>query len=383
MNRVCSIFAQLLRLVPRAEFEQAVQSHGAEKHAKGFRCWTQLISMLFCQLGQAKSLREIVGGLASLEGKLKHLGVNQAPTRSTLAYANEHRGWELYQTVFGQLLQKCQAEVRGVKKFRFKNKLVSLDATSIDLCAKVFDWAKFKRTKGAVKIHLLLDHDGYLPSFAVLTDGKVADIAVARKLAFPAGTILVMDRSYIDYAWLSRLGAQGVYFVTRMKADMKYKVVRKRPAPRRGAIRRDEEILIHSAKYGLELRLRRVVLWDDERQEKLVFLTNHMDLAASTIAAIYKDRWQIEIFFKALKQLLRVKTFVGTSANALKTQVWTALIAILILKYLQWRAKFGWSLSNLVALLRYQLFVYRDLFEWLDNPFDPPPAVSSQLALEF
>jgi hypothetical protein len=383
MNRVCSIFAQMLGLLPRAEFEQAVRAHGAEKHAKGFRCWTQLIAMLFCQLGQAKSLREIVGGLASLEGKLKHLGVEQAPTRSTLAYANEHRGWELYQTVFGQLLQKCQAEVRGIRKFRFQNKLVSLDATSIDLCASVFDWAQFKRTKGAVKLHLLLDHEGYLPCFAVLTDGKVSDIAVARQLAFQAGTILVMDRSYIDYAWLHRLGTQGVYFVTRMKADMKYKVVRKRPGPRRGSIRRDEEIVIHSAKYGLQLRLRRVVLWDQERKEKLVFLTNHMRLAASTIAAIYQDRWQIEIFFKALKQLLRVKTFVGTSANALKIQVWTALIAMLILKYLQWRARFGWSLSNLVALLRYQLFVYRDLFQWLDSPFDPPPVLSSQLVLEF
>jgi hypothetical protein len=386
MNRVCSIFAQVLRLLPRAEFEQAVQKHQAEKHAKGFSCWTQLIAMLFCQLGQAKSLREIVGGLASSEGKLKHLGVAKAPKRSTLAYANEHRSWELQQTVLEQVLAKCGGAMGGRTKFRFHNKLVSLDATSIDLCASLFDWAKYKRTKGAVKLHLMLDHEGYLPCFAVLTDGKVHEIHVARGLALQPGTILVMDRAYIDYLWMDRLTESGVFFVTRMRADIQYKVTKKRKTPRRGAVLRDEEILIRSATYGVELRLRRIVIWNEQKQEKLVFLTNHLDFAASTIAAIYKDRWQIESFFKSMKQLLRVKTFVGTSANALKIQMWTALIAMLILKFLQWRAQFGWSLSNLVALLRYQLFVYRDLYEWLDDPFQPPPALApleEQLVLTF
>jgi hypothetical protein len=329
-------------------------------------------------------LHASIAVLASVEGKLKHLGVNKAPTRSTLAYANEHRPWELYQTVFSQMLARCQSAMGGRTKFRFRNKLVSLDSTSIDLCASVFDWARYKRTKGAVKLHLLLDHEGYLPGWAVLTDGKAADMAVARHIPFPPGTILVMDRAYSDYAWLHKLGEEGVFFVTRMKADMKYKVVRRRA--RAGAVLRDEEIRIRSVKHGLELRLRRIVIWVEERQEKLVFLTNNMRLAASTIAAIYKDRWKIESFFKALKQLLRVKTFVGTSANALKIQIWTALIAMLILKFLQWRARFGWSLSNLVALLRYQLFVYRDLYAWLDHPFDPPPALAAaaeQLSLEY
>ena len=386
MNRVCSIFAQVLRLLPRGEFEQAVKKHQAEKHAKGFSCWTQLIAMLFCQLGQAKSLREIVGGLASSEGKLKHLGVAKAPKRSTLAYANEHRTWELHQTVFEQVLAKCGGAMGGRTKFRFHNKLVSLDATSIDLCASLFDWAKYKRTKGAVKLHLLLDHEGYLPCFAVLTDGKVPEIHIARGLALPPGTILVMDRAYIDYLWMDGLTESGVFFVTRMRADIKYKVTKTRKTPWRGAVLRDEEILIRSATHGVELRLRRIVIWNEQKQEKLVFLTNHLDFAASTIAAIYKDRWQIESFFKSMKQLLRVKTFVGTSANALKIQMWTALIAMLILKFLQWRAQFGWSLSNLVALLRYQLFVYRDLYQWLDDPFQPPPALApleEQLVLTF
>ncbi|MGA3260953.1 MAG: IS4 family transposase [Bryobacteraceae bacterium] len=386
MNRVCSIFAQVLRLLPRIEFEQAVQKHRTEKHAKGFSCWTQLIAMLFCQLGQARSLREIVGGLASSEGKLKHLGVARPPKRSTLAYANEHRSWELYQTVFEQVLTKCRGAMGGRTKFRFHNKLVSLDATSIDLCASLFDWAKYKRTKGAVKLHLMLDHEGYLPCFAVMTDGKVHEIQIARQLTLQPGTILVVDRAYVDYLWMHRLTETGVFFVTRMRADIRYKVTRKRQTPRRGAVLRDEEILIRSITHGVELRLRRIVIWNEEKQEKLVFLSNHMSFAASTIAAIYRDRWQIESFFKSMKQLLRVKTFVGTSANALKIQMWTALIAMLILKFLQWRARFGWSLSNLVALLRYQLFVYRDLYEWLDDPFQPPPALApleEQLVLTF
>jgi hypothetical protein len=386
MNRVCSIFAQVLRLLPRIEFEQAVQKHRTEKHAKGFSCWTQLIAMLFCQLGQARSLREIVGGLASSEGKLKHLGVARPPKRSTLAYANEHRSWELYQTVFEQVLTKCRGAMGGRTKFRFHNKLVSLDATSIDLCASLFDWAKYKRTKGAVKLHLMLDHEGYLPCFAVMTDGKVHEIQIARQLTLQPGTILVVDRAYVDYLWMHRLTETGVFFVTRMRADIQYKVTRKRQTPRRGAVLRDEEILIRSITHGVELRLRRIVIWNEEKQEKLVFLSNHMSFAASTIAAIYRDRWQIESFFKSMKQLLRVKTFVGTSANALKIQMWTALIAMLILKFLQWRARFGWSLSNLVALLRYQLFVYRDLYEWLDDPFQPPPALApleEQLVLTF
>ena len=386
MNRVCSIFAQVLRLLPRIEFEQAVQKHRAEKHAKGFSCWTQLIAMLFCQLGQARSLREIVGGLASSEGKLKHLGVAKPPKRSTLAYANEHRSWELYQTVFEQVLGKCRGAMGGRTKFHFHNKLVSLDATSIDLCASLFDWAQYKRTKGAVKLHLMLDHEGYLPCFAVMTDGKVHEIQIARQLSLQPGTILVVDRAYIDYLWMHRLTETSVFFVTRMRADIRYKVIRKRQTPRRGVVLRDEEILIRSVTHGVELKLRRIVIWNQEKQEKLVFLSNHMSFAASTIAAIYKDRWQIESFFKSMKQLLRVKTFVGTSANALKIQMWTALIAMLILKFLQWRASFGWSLSNLVALLRYQLFVYRDLYEWLDDPFQPPPALApleEQLLLTF
>jgi len=366
------MFSQLLQFFPRSDFELAVRQHQAERHARGFSSWTQFIAMLFCHLGRAQSLREICGGLASCEGKLRHLGVRQPPRKSTLAYANEHRPWELYQTIFEQLLSKCQPLGAG-KKFRFKNKLLSLDASVIDLCASLYDWAQFRRTKGGVKLHLVLDHDGYLPCYAVIEPAKQPELKVARSLRFERGTILVFDRGYTDYDWFWRLTLQGVYFVTRMRWNAYCKVIESRPLPSVGPVISDDIVQVGHRRYRRPLQLRRIVVRDAESGEEVTFLTNHLQLAARTIAEIYRDRWQIEIFFKALKQSLRVKTFVGTSANALKTQIWTALIAMLLLKYLQLRASFGWSLSNLVALLRQQLFVYRDLFLWLNQPFEPPP----------
>ena len=204
MTRVCSIFCQLLRLFPRLEFEALVQQYKGERHARGFTCWDQFVAMLFCQLGGAQSLREICGGLAATEGKLKHLGVARAPLRSTLAYANQHRPWQLYEAVFHQLRERCEALGGIRKKFRFHNKLVSMDSTSIDLCVSLFDWSRYKRTKGAAKLHLLLDHNGYLPSFAYITDGKTSDIQVARQFQFAPGTVVVMDRAYVDYDWWQR-----------------------------------------------------------------------------------------------------------------------------------------------------------------------------------
>jgi hypothetical protein len=378
MRRFCSIFNQLLQLFPREEFQKAVVTTQAERHARGFTCWGQFVAMLFCQLGRAHSLREICGGLASCEGKLAHLGIT-APARSTLAYANAHRPWELYQAVFYQLLDRCRA-VAGPKKFRFKRKLLSLDTTVIDLCAEVFEWATFRRRKGAVKLHFTLDHDGYLPTVLVITEGKRHDMTVARQQRFEAGTVLVFDMAYIDYAWLALLQRTGVAFVTRFRANTDYHVTAVRPVPSRGGILADEEIALDGPKsrkrYPADLPLRRVTVQVADREEPLVFLTNQVEWGATTIARIYKDRWQIELFFKALKQNLRVKTFVGTSSNALHIQIWTALIALLLLKYLQLRATFGWSFSNLLALLRMNLFAYRDLWVWLDDPFTTPAPLS-------
>src|SRR5438093_5329721 len=370
------MFSQILKLFPRTEFQALVKRTRAERHARGFTCWGQFVAMLFCQLGRAHSLREICGGLASCEGKLSHLGI-VAPSRSTLAYANAHRPWQLYEAVFNELLVRCQPLAKGARKFRFKNKLLSLDSTVIDLCVTLFDWAKFRRTKGAIKLHLLLDHDGYLPSVAVVTEGRMHDVKVARTFRLDPGTILVMDRGYVDYAWWGRLTAQDVFFVTRLKESATYEVVERRrpPSGGPGLVLRDEVIRLtgQGASEKCPHRLRRIEVYDKETETFLVFLSNHLEFGATTIAAIYKDRWQIELFFKALKQNLKIKTFVGTSANAIKIQVWMALIAILILRYLKLKSKFSWSLSNLVALLRMNLFTYRDLWAWLDQPFGIPP----------
>jgi len=382
MTQCASLFSQILALFNRNEFADIVHKHRAERHAKGFTCWDQFVAMLFCQTAQAHSLREICGGLSCCLGKVKHLGIKEAPKRSTLAYANEHRPWEVFQDLFLHTLALCQTVAKNKKRrFRFKNKLLSLDASTIDLSLSLFPWADFKTTKGAVKLHLLLDHDGYLPVYAYITEGKVHEVTIARMLKLPAGSIVVMDRGYNDYSIYGSWTADGIFFVTRLKDGAVYRVVERRQPPQNRNVISDEIIQLTGvgAFEKCPYSLRRVVVWDPVKEEEVVFLTNHLKFGASTIAAIYKDRWQIEIFFKELKQNLKVKTFVGTSPNALKTQIWTALIAMLVLKYLQLKSSINWSLSNLVAMLRWNLFTYRDLLEWINRPYETPPIIPTSL----
>lgn len=386
MVRSTSLFGQVLSLINRNEFGRHVKDLKAERRSKGFTCWDQFVAMLFCQLTQSQSLREISNGLRCCLGKLNHLGVRSAPKRSTLSYANAHRPWEVYQQVFFDLLKTCRSAAPR-KKFRFRNKLLSMDASVIELCVTMFDWAKYKQTKGAVKLHMLLDHDGYLPCFALITSGKVHEVRIARALELPPDSIVAMDRGYLDYGMFGEWTERGVWFVTRLRRDAVYEVVERREVPQRRKIVSDEIIRLTTPKGEAQCPydLRRVEVWDDEKQESFELLTNHLGFGATTIAAIYKDRWQIELFFKALKQNLKVKTFVGTSANALKIQIWTALIAMLLIKYLQFRSRAGWSLSNLVALLRLNLFTYRDLWKWIDDPYETPPESppEEQIALPF
>lgn len=216
MVAVASFFAQMLTLIDRTDFARAVRHHQAERGAKGFSCWEQFVSMLFCQVGSAHSLREICGGLATALGKLVHLGVRRTPASSTLAYANAHRPWQLYETLFYQVLTSCQAAAAlKRRRFRFKHPLRTLDSTIIELCATVFDWARFVRTKGAIKLHLQLDHQGCLPCWTLVTEGDVNDVRVAQRLTFAPGTIVAMDRGYLDYALYHRWTTAGVWFVTR------------------------------------------------------------------------------------------------------------------------------------------------------------------------
>ena len=295
------MFSQVLKLIPRFEFEHMVKQTKAEYASKGLSSWSQLVAMLFCQLGRAHSLREIEGGLKSCEGKLAHPGI-EAPARSSLAYANAHRAWQLFEQVFHSLYAKVAAKATGKRKFRFKNKLVSIDSTVIDLSLSLYDWAKYQHAKGAVKLHLVLDHDGYLPCFGVVTDGKVHDVKVAQGIAFTPGTIVVDDRGYNDYRLFAKWTAQGAFFVTRMKDNAQFEMLQEHQASENSLILGDQTIRLSGARAQDKCPnpLRRIEAVREDTGDILVFLTNNFGLSASTIAAIYKDRWQIELLFDCL-----------------------------------------------------------------------------------
>jgi hypothetical protein len=386
MVQAMSLFNQLLRHFPSLEFAALVKKHHAERACKGFTCRTQLVAMLFCQLAHADSLREICNGLACCLGKLVHLGIDVAPNKSTLSYANKHRPAKLYEELFYTALGRFRDE-KGLgtrkQKFRFKNKLLSLDSTTISLCLEMFPWAKFRQAKGGVKAHVLLDHDDYLPSYVLITEARCSDVKMADSFPLNPGSIVAMDRGYSDYALYGRWTDQNVYFVTRLKDNARYEVLDAGPLPANRNILADDLIQFtgDKAQKDCPYPLRRVVVWDPVGDREIVLLTNLLEFGSTTIAAIYKDRWEIELFFKALKQNLRVKSFVGTSENALRIQIWTALIAILLLKWVHHLSQAKWSLSNLASMLRLNLFTYRDLGAWLDNPFGTPPILPESLQL--
>ena len=377
MVRQASLFSQLLRQVSRSEFDHLVRRHGAEKGAKGFTCWTQFVAMLFCHLGRADSLREICHGLACCVGKLVHIGIGRAPKRSSLSYANAHRPADLFEDLFWHLADRLRSrEGLGQRKtkFRFKNKLMSLDSTTLSLCLSLFPWARFRRAKGGVKVHVLLDHDDYMPSYVLLTEARRHDRMGARLLRLNSGSIVAMDRAYNDYQLFADWTAAGIFFVTRLKDNADYEVIEERRVPKNSSIQSDRVIRLVGSVAEKKCRhlLRRVVVWDEANQRQIVLLSNHLEFGATTIAAIYQDRWEIELFFKTLKQHLKVRTFVGTSENALRIQIWTALIALLLLKWLHYQSHLSWSFSNLATMLRLNLFTYRDMLEWLKEPFGPP-----------
>jgi len=300
--QVASLFNQLLQHFPRTEFAALVKKHAAERAAKGFTCWTQFVSMLFCQLARADSLREICNGLGCCLGRLVHVGIARAPSRSTLSYANEHRPAALFEDLFFTALARFR-EQQGLgtrkHKFRFKNKLLSLDSTTISLCLTLFPWAKFRRAKGGVKAHVLLDHDDYLPAYVLLTEAKRSDVKLADSFVLNPGSIVAIDRGYIDYALFGRWSLAGVFFVTRLKENAAFEVVEECEIPQNRNIRADQFIRLTGAKAQTDYPdlLRRIVAWDAENEREIVLLTNLMEFGSTTIAAIYKERWQIELFF--------------------------------------------------------------------------------------
>ena len=385
MHHHHTLLGQMLQMFPRYEFEEAVKETKTEYHSRGFRSWDHFVSMLFGQLAGQDSLRGIEAGLATQSQGLYHLGITPIH-RSTLAYANEHRSHELFKKLFFSMLSKCQA-VAPKHRFRFKNPLYSLDATTIDLCLSLYNWAKFRTTKGAVKLPVKLNHSGYLPNFAVVTTGKVHEQTVARSVPLEKGDVVVFDRGYTDFKWYRSLCDRGSYFVTRSRSTTACRVIERRDTRGLEGIVSDQivEFTVFYSRKKYPYGLRRIRSKDLETGKKITILTNQMSWSAKTIALIYKERWQIELFFKALKQQLKVKSFVGTSKNALLSQLWTALIAYLLLSYLKFKSRFGWSLYTLSSILPTNLFSRRNLWDWLNAPFhapslSPPKAIQYELA---
>lgn len=381
-----TILGQMLQLFSRLEFQKAVKETKTEYHARGFSSWNHFVSMLFGQLSGQDSLRGIEAGLATQAKSLYHFGVKPIH-RSTLSYANEHRSHELFKKTFFWMLSKCQP-LAPKHKFRFRNPLYSLDASVIDLCLSLYDWAKFRTTKGAVKLHVKLNHSGYLPAFAVITTGKVHEQKVAPSIPLEKGDVAIFDRAYNGLKWLKSLDDKGVFFVTRIKKNALYIIKERRKTKHLKNIYSDQIIELKGfySKRKYPNKLRRIRSRDSETGKIIVILTNNLTWSAKTIARIYKERWQIELFFKSIKQQLKVKSFVGTSKNALLSQLWVALIAYLLLSYLKFKSRFGWSLYTLCSILPTNLFSRRNLWDWLNAPFHErsnAPAKSLQLELAF
>lgn len=370
-----TLFAQIISKLDSTKFKKIVNKHGSDKHQKGYTSWTHLVSMLFCQFAKSQSVRDISNGLRSATGNLNHLGVNKAPSKSTISYQNKHRSFEIFKDYYYELL-KSFGQQPGFKqvKFKIKSKIFLLDSTTISLCLSLFDWAKYKTAKGAVKMHTLLDFDGNLPAYVNITDGKTADNKGAYDVPLHKGSVIVADRFYNDFHLLNVWDSKGVFFVVRHKDNLQYTVIKDNELPenRHPHLLKDEiiELKNEGSKNKYPKQLRRVSIWDDENKQVIELITNNFIWVANTIGELYKSRWQIEIFFREIKQLLHIKTFIGTSENAVQIQIWTALITILVLKALKASAKFSWHLSNLVAFIRLNLFVKIELMLWLDKPYE-------------
>jgi len=373
-----TLFSQIISLIDRSSFNRLVKKHNSNKHQKGYDSWTHLVAMLFCQFAKSQSVRDISNGLRSATGNLNHLGVQSAPSKSSVSYQNKNRSWELFRDFYYLLLQRLGQQA-GFKqtKFKIKSKIFLLDSTTISLCLSVFDWAKYKTAKGAVKMHTLLDYDGNLPAYVNITDGKTADNKGAYDIPLIKQSVIVADRFYNDFHLLNVWDSNSVFFVIRHKENLKFETVKELELPenRHQHLLKDEIITLSNAesKEKYKGRLRRVSIWSEEHQCVIELITNNLKWCANTISELYKSRWQVEIFFREIKQLLHIKSFIGTSPNAVWIQIWTALITILLLKVLKSMAKYNWYLSNLMAFIRLNLFVKINLRQWLDKPFESRP----------
>lgn len=367
MTKIGTVFSELLKLIPRFQFDNAVNRYRGDRYTKSFSCWRQFITLLYAQISQKDSLRDIETGLSTQSNRWYHLGLNRV-CRSTLSDANNRRDYRVFEDLFYALLKRCK-DLTPKHKFRFKNPLYSLDATTIDLCLSVFPWAKFRTAKGAIKLHCQYDHSGALPSFMVITDGKRHEARVVKEHAFPLkpDSIVSVDRGYLDFKWLYSLTLKKVWFVTRGKKNFKYEFIGQHQEPKGKGVLQDQRVRLtgYYASRNYPEVLRRIEFYDEEKDKVLVFLTNNFKFAASTIAAIYKSRWQIELFFKWIKQNLKIKSFLGTSKNAVMSQVWVAMCCYLLLTYIKYQSRYRGALLELSRVIRETLMDRKTLLDIL------------------
>lgn len=376
-----TVFSQLLKLVPRHAFERLAKSHHRGRKKRVMTRWTQFVALSLGHLGGRSSLRDIESALDVQRCRRYHLGCN-AVRRSSLARANEAMSYGFYTDLFQQLYGRCCGH--GPRHgFRFKGKLFSLDASLIDVSMQVFPWADYNTKKAAFKLHLGLDHDGHIPSFVAITRAKVSETKVAPKIDFPRGSVVVFDKGYSDYGWYKVLNDKGIYFVTRQRANARYTVVERRAfAPGTGVT--SDQIIRYTSLRARRKNLpvlRRVGYRDPDTGKHYVFVTNQFSWSPKTIAQIYKQRWQIELFFKWIKQNLKIKTFLGTTQNAVMTQVLVALCLYLLLSYIKFTSKLTRSLQQILRLIQLNLFVRRGLASLLGPPGHPNTAPPPQLTL--
>lgn len=370
MSHHNTVFSQLLKLLPRHEFETLAKQHHSGRSFRSASRWSQFVTLTMAQLSGRNSLRDIVENMSAQVHRLYHLGSTKL-SRSNLSRINESKPYALYESLFGKLLSRCQT-IAPNHHFRFKNALYSLDASTIDLCLSVFPWADFRSTKGGIKLHVGLNHSGYLPEFVTITEGKQHDVNVGRMLNFPKGSLVAIDKAYNDYAWYKQLTDKGVFFVTRLKSNAKFRVVDKRPVLKGKGLTSDQTIEftgIQTAK-KCPVHVRRIGYRDSATGKHYVFLTNNFKLSARTIADIYKARWQVELFFKWVKQNLKIKSFIGTSKNAVMTQIWVAMCMYLLIAFIKFQSKLKKSMQQILRVLQLNLFEKRDLLALLRG--DPP-----------
>lgn len=361
MSHANTIFSQLLKLVSRHDFQSLAKQHHQGQALRKISRWDQFVSLVMAQLSGRQSLRDIEANMNAQSGSQYHLGVRRI-AKTSLARINEKQPYTLYEALFEKLVSRCKS-CSPRHKFRFKNPLYSLDSSLIELSLAIFPWADHNRSKAAMKLHVGLDHRGHFPAFATITDGVRHDVPVGREFDFPKGSIVVIDKGYTDYGWYKQLTDKGIFFVTRQRANAKYRVVERRAANRAQGVTSDQVIELTGLKFKDKSlpRLRRIGYRDSETGKHYVFLTNHFGLSAKTIANVYKDRWQVELFFKAIKQNLKIHAFVGNSRNAVLTQIWIALCTFLMLSYLKFLSKTGWSEQRILRLLQANLFSKKDL----------------------